>query len=246
MPEQWLLTAVIFLMALLYSSVGHGGGSGYLAAMALLGVSATVMRPAALVLNLLVAGLATAQFARAGYFSWRLFGPFALGSAPLAFVGGRVQLPGALYRQLVGATLVFAAARIFMAARKAQDNDQDAQPPPLWLALIIGAVLGFVAGLTGVGGGIFLSPLLLLCGWADTRRTSAVSAAFIWVNSASGLAGQTAPLNSLPPSLFAWAAAALLGGIIGSELGRRHLAAVNLRRLLALVLLIAAGKLLFS
>lgn len=246
MPEQWLLTAAIFALALLYSSVGHGGGSGYLAAMALLGVTATVMRPAALVLNLLVAGLATAQFARAGYFSWRLFWPFALTSVPLAFLGGRVHLPGTLYRQLVGATLVFAAMRLFLAARNTPNRDENTQPPPLWLALIIGAVLGFVAGLTGVGGGIFLSPLLLLCGWADTRRTSAVSAAFIWVNSASGLAGQAAQLNSLPPAIFAWAAAALMGGAIGSELGRRHLAAVNLRRLLALVLLIAAGKLLFS
>ena len=244
MPETWLITLAVFLMAWLYSSVGHGGGSGYLAAMALLGMSATVMRPTALILNLLVAGIATIQFARSGYFAWRVFWPFALTSVPLAFIGGSVKLPGNLYKQLVAAALIFAAARLFIAARA--NNNSLTEPPPILLALAVGAVLGFVAGLTGVGGGIFLSPLLLLFRWADTRQTAAVSAAFIWVNSAAGLAGQTAQLSFLPGTVVAWAIAASLGGVLGSELGRKKLDTTTLRRLLAFVLLIAGVKLLFT
>ena len=244
MPENWLLTLAIFLMALLYSSVGHGGGSGYLAALALLGVGAGVMRPTALVLNLLVAGIATAQFARSGYFSWRVFWPFALTSVPLAYLGGSIKLPGQLYKQMVAAALIFAAARLFIAARA--NHDDETKLPPMPLALGVGGVLGFVAGLTGVGGGIFLSPLLLLFRWADTRQAAAVSAAFIWVNSAAGLAGQTAQLALLPRSVGVWAIAAALGGALGSELGRKKLDTTTLRRALAFVLIIAGMKLLFA
>ncbi len=234
----------ILIMALLYSSVGHGGGSGYLAAMALLGVAANVMRPTALVLNLLVAGIATVQFARSGYFSWRIFWPFAVASVPLAYLGGRVHLPGTFYKQLVGLALLFAAGRLWITARRV--SEAATRLPPLPLALAIGAFLGFVAGLTGVGGGIFLSPLLLLFRWADTRQTSAVSAAFIWVNSAAGLAGQTAQLILLPRALWLWAGAALIGGALGSEMGRKRLDTTILRRVLAVVLVIAGVKLLLT
>ena len=244
MPETWLITLAVFLMAWLYSSVGHGGGSGYLAALALFGMAATVMRPTALILNLIVAGIATIQFARSGYFAWRIFWPFALTSVPLAFIAGSVKLPGNLYKQLVAAALIFAAARLFIAARA--NNNSSTEPPPIPLALAVGAVLGFVAGLTGVGGGIFLSPLLLLFRWADTRQTAAVSAAFIWVNSAAGLAGQTAQLSFLPSAVGAWAIAASLGGVLGSELGRKKLHTTTLRRVLAVVLIIAGAKLLFA
>jgi hypothetical protein len=246
MAEVWQLAFGVFALALLYSSVGHGGGSGYLAAFAFWGLAAGVMRPAALLLNLIVAGIASAQFARAGYFSWRRFWPFAAASAPLAFIGGRIHLPGTLYKQFVGATLIFAAARLFIAARADAEKENAAPTLPLPLALLIGGVLGFVAGLTGVGGGIFLSPLLLLFGWAGTRQTSALSAAFIWVNSAAGLAGQTANFAQLPRALWLWALAALAGGAIGAELGRKRLDTTNLRRLLALALVIAGLKLVFG
>ena len=242
-----MIAAAIFVMALLYSSVGHGGGSGYLATLALAGVAAGVMRPAALILNLLVAGIAAAQFARSGYFSWRVFWPFALTSVPLAFIGGQIHLPGALYKQMVGAALIFAAVRLFVVARADAGTDNATRTPPLLLALGVGAVLGFVAGLTGVGGGIFLSPLMLLFRWADTRQTSAVSAAFIWVNSAAGLAGQVSQQNalfaSLPRALGGWAIAAIIGGALGSELGRKRLDTATLRRALAIVLVIAGVKL---
>jgi uncharacterized membrane protein YfcA len=244
MPDSLLIIFAVFVMALLYSSVGHGGGSGYLAAMALLGVAAAVMRPAALVLNLVVAGVATVQFARAGHFRWRVFWPFALLSVPLAYAGGKIGLPATIYKQLVGAALLFAAARLFLAPRSGAEAD--ATPPLVPVALGVGGALGFLAGLTSVGGGIFLSPLLLLFNWAGVRETAAVSAAFILVNSAAGLAGQWAAAKNLPSAVAGWALAAGAGGLLGSELGRRRLDTLTLRRLLAAVLLIAGVKLLVS
>ena len=159
MSEILMLTAAILVMALLYSSVGHGGGSGYLAAMALLGIAPEVMRPAALVLNILVASIATVQFYRAGYFSWRTFWPFAVASVPLAFVGGMVHLPTSLYKQLVGLVLLFAAYRLWLHA--SEESAAAPRLPPVPVGLLTGAGLGLLSGLTDVGGGIFLSPLLL-------------------------------------------------------------------------------------
>src|SRR5438552_3434470 len=159
-PQVALLAACILIAALLYSSVGHGGASGYLAAMALFGVAPAVMRPTALVLNLLVAAIATVQFARSGHFSWRLFWPFALGSIPLAFVGGTITLPTHVYRQLLGIVLLFAAYRLFLSSKATADAPL--RRMPVALAVAIGCVIGLLSGLTGVGGGIFLSPLLLV------------------------------------------------------------------------------------
>jgi hypothetical protein len=233
-----LLLALIALAALLYSSVGHGGASGYLAVMALLGVAPAVMKPAALVMNIFVAGLVFLRLHRAGYFHVRLFWPFALGSIPLAFVGGLLTLPGNFYRYLVGAALILAALRLLVEAR-----DQPARsPPPFALATVVGAALGFVSGLTGVGGGIFLSPLLLFLRWADMRHTAALSAAFILLNSLAGLAGHMAAGAGMPGGLPWMVLAALAGGALGSELAVRRLAPVKLRRLLGVVLMIASAK----
>lgn len=237
-PASLPLLALIALAASLYSSVGHGGASGYLAVMALLGVAPAAMKPAALVMNIFVAGLAAWRLYRARYFDARLFWPFAFGSIPLAFVGGLLTLPGHFYRYLVGAALLVAAGRLLIEAR---DLPARSAPPP-GLAVTVGAVLGFVSGLTGVGGGIFLSPLLLFLRWADMRHTAALSAAFILLNSLAGLAGQVSAGAGIPPGLPWMVLAALAGGAVGAELAVRRLAPVKLRRLLGVVLTIASAK----
>lgn len=234
-------SALIFLAALCYSAVGHAGASGYLAAMAFLGTLPAAMRPTALVLNLLVASIGVTQFVRAGHFRWRLFWPFAVTSVPAAFLGGRLTLPVEQYRAVVGLVLILSAIRFVVKLRAV---DRPGTTPPVPVAMVAGALLGFLAGLTGVGGGIFLSPLLLLTGWADLRTTAATSVAFILVNSASGLLGQLSTLGALPATVWPWAAAAVAGGLIGSHLGSRRLPSPALRAVLALVLVVAGIKLL--
>jgi uncharacterized membrane protein YfcA len=243
--EVLFLSLLIFAAAALYSSVGHAGASGYIAAMALLGVAPAVMKPTALCLNILVATIATFRFQRAGCFRWRTFYPFALTSIPFAFIGGALQLPTTVYKQIVGLALLFAAYRLFR--RTFVKTDQtETHDAPVVVALLLGALIGLLSGLTGVGGGIFLSPVLLLMNWADARRTAGVSAAFILVNSVAGLAGNFASVKSLPTTIPYLAAAALVGGLIGAELGSRRLAGTTIRRVLALVLIVASVKLIFT
>lgn len=241
MPD-WILAAAFLLAAILYSSVGHAGASAYLAAMAFLGAPTPMMRPTALVLNLLVATIASIRFARAGFFSWPLFWPFALGSIPFAFIGGGIVLPGHWYRTLVGLVLWTSAARLFLDLRIPGATHLPSRP----IAILCGAALGLLAGLTGTGGGIFLSPLLLFMGWAETRQTGGVAATFILVNSAAGLAGNPSSLSHIPPQLPLWATAAVVGGLIGSELGSHRLGTPAFRRLLGVVLVVAGAKLIFS
>jgi uncharacterized membrane protein YfcA len=237
------LAALIFLTAILYSSVGHAGASSYLAIMAIMNVAPEVMKPTALFLNVIVGTIATARFARAGYFSWNIFWPFAVTSIPFSFLGGAIRLPNHYYNVTVGTILLFAAARlIYSATRKHQAAPK---PAPLLAALIVGAGIGLLAGLTGTGGGIFLSPLLLLANWAEVRQTAAVSAAFVLANSVAGLAGNLASMHYLPPQMPYLAVAAGLGGIIGSELGSRRFAPKVLKYLLAAVLIIAGCKMVF-
>lgn len=240
--ELAALLAFIAFAATLYSSVGHGGASGYLAAMALFGLAPVFMKPAALAMNIAVAGLVFYRLWRAGYFDARLFWPFALGSIPLAFVGGALTLPGGAYKILVAIALLVAAARLLW---RAQDQEASTSPN-IWVALGSGAGLGFLSGLTGVGGGIFLSPLLLLLRWANMRTTAAVSAAFILVNSIAGLAGHASVAVTWPAQLPLLMLAALAGAVIGSELAVRRLAPVTLRRVLGVVLVIAGAKLLLT
>ena len=242
--EDVILTALILLAALLYSSVGHAGASGYLAAMALMGVSPEVMRPTALTLNILVAVIATTKYYRAGAFSWRLFWPFALASIPFAYLGGALTLPGDVYKPLVGAVLIYAAWRSFRTAHGAAHVV--AARPPLALLLIVGAGLGFLSGLTGVGGGIFLSPLLLLFRWAEVRVISGIAAAFILVNSIAGLLGVMVTAPALPQALPYWAVAAVVGGYVGAEYGSRRLGSPSIQRLLAVVLVIAGVKMVLA
>jgi hypothetical protein len=232
----------MLLASFVYASVGHGGASAYLAAMALAGVAPAEMRPIALALNILVSALATWKFWRAGHFRWRLFWPFAAVSIPLAYLGGALTLPGSYYKVLVGVVLLYAAWQLWRSAR-AGDEMRELREPPVSISVAIGAGLGLLSGLTGVGGGIFLSPVLLMCGWAGTKQTSAVAAPFILVNSVAGLAaGLVAGTARLPAMTAILGVVVLIGGWLGAEHGSRRFANPVVRRFLAVVLAVAGGK----
>ncbi len=239
-----VLAVLILAAATLYSSVGHGGASAYLAAMALLSVEPAVMKPTALCLNVLVASIATYKFARAGCFSWDLFWPFTVTSVPAAFLGGATVLPAVYYKPLVAVVLLFAAYRLLIVGNWA--GTATVRTPALAYALITGGAIGLLAGLTGTGGGIFLSPLLLFMGWAQTRQASGVAAPFIVVNSVAGIAGLLTSLQHVPPAIPLWGACAIAGGLLGAHYGSGRLVDVTLRRLLGLVLVVAALKLGFT
>jgi len=235
----------MLVAAFAYASVGHGGASAYIAAMALAGVAPAEMRTIALALNLLVSAIGTYKFWRAGFFRWRLFWPFAVVSIPLAFVGGAITLPGHAYKALVGVVLIYAAWQLWRSARAGEEM-REVHEPPVVVAMLVGGVLGLLSGLTGVGGGIFLSPLLLIAGWAGTKQTSATSAPFILVNSAAGLiAGFTMKAASLPPQVWILCVAVLIGGWLGADYGSRRFANPFIRRMLAVVLAVAGAKMLF-
>jgi uncharacterized protein len=236
-----LIILAIFIVAVLYSSVGHGGASGYLAVMAFFAVAPEVTRPTALVLNIFVASIGAFLFYRSGYFSWRLFLPFAVASIPMAFVGGMIVLPTAVYKIVLGFVLIIAAVRL---AWRFTVN-ADFKAPPVWLSLIIGGIIGLLSGLVGVGGGIFLTPIVLLMNWSETKQAAGVSAMFILVNSISGLAGNYAQVAMLSANVIPWIVAAVIGGAMGSTLGAKRFNSLMLRRVLAIVLLFAGVKLIF-
>lgn len=234
------LAACIFVAATLYSSVGHAGASAYIALMALFGIEAAVMRPTALALNIIVASLASFRFISAGLFRWRTLWPFLGTALPMAYLGGTIELRSDIYRPLVGVVLWLSAARLLWP--RPLKVEQESSDPPLYFALPAGAGIGLLAGLTGTGGGIFLSPLLLFMAWAPTRTVSGVAAVFVLANSVSGLAGQAASLGSLPAELPLFAAAALAGGLLGTTLGIR-LPQRAILTTLGLVLVVAGAKL---
>jgi uncharacterized membrane protein YfcA len=238
-----LLTCLIFAVSMLYAAVGQAGGSGYLAVMALLGVAPAVMRPTALVLNILVATISTLKFYRAGYFSWPTFWPFAVTSIPAAFVGGSLSLQPGTYNIIVGSVLLYAAYRLFRIAQVSTTTRSIASP--IWMALLLGVGVGLLSGLTGIGGGVLFGAALLGLGWADTRPALGMTAALNLSNSAAGLLGHVASVKALPSAIPIWAAAAMLGGWIGAEYGSRRLSSRTLQRLLAVVLTIAGLKLLW-
>jgi uncharacterized protein len=238
-----LLVLAVFAAAVLYSSVGHAGASGYLAAMALLGVAPAEMKPTALLLNVLVATVTSIQFLRAGRFSWSVFWPFAIASVPLAFVGGAMTLPSVVYKQLLGLVLLYSAWRL---ARESRSVVDEAHDPPLAAGVFLGGTIGLVSGMIGVGGGIFLSPLLLFMRWAATREAAGISAVFILVNSIAALSGQYTSLSELPARTPLLAGVALAGGAIGSFYGTRTVNTSMLRRLLAAVLVVAGAKMVLT
>lgn len=230
----------IALVAFLYSSVGHAGASGYIAVLTLLGLSATAVRPTALALNILVAILGVVQFARAGHFRWSLFWPFALLSVPAAFAGGAIAIPTRILEVLLAVVLLFSAVRLVLRKR----DPEVCTPPNRATAVAVGAGVGLLSGLTGTGGGIFLTPILLFCRWAKTKETAAVSVTFIFVNSVAGLAGYLWSRQPLPEAAWTLAIAAVLGGGAGSYLGSHRLPVRAIYILLAIVLAIAGMKLL--
>jgi uncharacterized protein len=237
-----LLCFAIALIAFLYSSVGHAGASGYIATMTLFGLTASVIRPTALVLNILVATIGSFQFWRAGHFSWKLFWPFALLSIPAAYAGGYLQPSASVLKILIGLVLLSSAARlIFRRGDPAKTNH-----PSIPTATGIGAGLGFLSGLTGTGGGIFLTPLLLFCRWAQIRQAAAVSALFILVNSIGGLVGYFTATRTVPSLGLVLAIPAIIGGAVGSYLGSRRLPPRGIAIFLALVLTIAGCKLILT
>ena len=237
-----LLASGMLVAAFLYASVGHGGASAYLAALALAGVAPAEMRTVALQLNVLVSAIATFKFWRAGHFRWRLFWPFAAVSIPAAYLGGAITLPGTAYKILVGLVLLYAGWELWWSARAGEEL-RPLRDVPVALAMAIGAGLGVLSGLTGVGGGIFLSPLLLLFGWAGTKQTSAVAAPFILVTSLSALAAGFVKNPAMPPD-YAWVLmpAVLVGGWAGAEYGSRRFANPLVRRVLAVLLALAGAK----
>ena len=243
--EDWivaLLAAGMLVAAFGYAAVGHGGASAYIAAMALAGIAPAEMRPVALLLNVLVASLGTWKFQRAGFFRWRLFWPFAAVSIPMAYLGGAITLPGQAYKVLVGLVLLYAAWQLWRSGRSGAEM-REVHEPPLGWAMLIGAAMGLLAGLTGVGGGIFLSPLLLMLGWAGTKQTSAVAAPFILVNSLAGLAAIAMTKSAgLPSYVWLLLPAVLVGGWLGAEYGSKRFANPVVRRVLAVVLALAGGK----
>lgn len=232
----------MFLVALLYSSVGHAGASGYIAVMTLFSFIPEDVKPTALVLNILVACLSSWQFWRAGFFQWSLFWPFALLSVPFAFVGGYVDLPVHHFKMLVGLILLFSAVRFFIRPRQ----DEETSPPSRAIALPVGAGIGFLSGLTGTGGGIFLTPLIIFMRWAKTRTASATSALFILLNSVAGLFGNLANTRTISPFVFPLIFSVLIGGAAGSYLGSSKFPTTVVKRLLAVVLTIAGIKLIFT
>lgn len=241
-PEQLsFLTVAVFIVAFLYSCVGHAGASGYIAVMSLFSLAPAVIKPTALVLNILVACIGTWQFWRAGHFSWRLFWPFALLAIPMAFLGGYSNLPTHVFKAIVGIVLLFSAAGFLF--RPPEDS---VAGEPRLVAIPLGAGLGLLSGLTGTGGGIFLTPLLLFMHWARAKQAAAVSALFILVNSASGLLGNLSSTKRFPSFALVLALAAVVGGAAGSYLGSRRFDPMTIKRLLAIVLVIAGLKLIFT
>jgi uncharacterized membrane protein YfcA len=238
-----LLYGLFFAVAFLYAAVGHGGASGYLALMALYAFAPEVMKPTALLLNIFVSLVAFIQFYNRGHFKFNIFLPLAIASIPLAFAGGLIQVPGSIYKPLLAIFLVVAALRFFIYPNK---EVKELHPISFPLSLLIGGGIGFASGLLGIGGGILLSPLLLLLQWTNQKQTAAISALFIFVNSLSGLAGQITTGIRIQSEMMGYFVMAFSGGIAGAYLGAGVLNQKILKYLLAVVLLIAALKLLLT
>jgi uncharacterized membrane protein YfcA len=238
-----LFYSLLFVVAFLYAAVGHGGGSGYLALMAIFSIAPDVMKPTALLLNLFVSLTSFIQFYRGKHFNWKIFLPFAIASIPMAFAGGMVTVDTFVYKKILGLLLLIPITRFLFFANT---SVTDLKKPNTVLSILIGAAIGFLSGLIGIGGGIILSPVLLLLKWANMKQAAAISALFIFVNSLSGLAGQFTKGIHFSPDMYAYVVIAFTGGICGAYFGSVRFNQSVLKYLLAVVLMVAAYKLLFT
>jgi len=243
MDNSFFFYFLLFIVAFLYSSVGHGGASGYLALMAIYGFAPEVMKPTALLLNLFVAGTSFIQFYRGKHFNWKIFLPLALASIPMAFIGGTMSIDSHIYKKILGALLLIPVAR-FLFLKDSKDTVQ--KPANIALSIVIGASIGLLSGMIGIGGGIILSPILILLHWTNQKQTAAISALFIFVNSVGGLAGQFSKGIQFSPSMYIYVAIAFIGGLAGAYFGSLKFSQEWLKKILAMVLLLASYKLLFT
>jgi len=234
---------ILFVIAALYAAVGHGGASGYLALMALYGVAPKEMKPTALVLNLFVSLTSFIQYYRGGHFKLRIFIPIAIASIPLAFIGGMIHIEDTLYKRILGVLLLFPVFRFFFF--KSPKNDE-LKNPQIYLSLIFGGVIGLFSGMIGIGGGILLSPVLILLKWTNQKQTAAISAAFIFVNSVAGLGGMFTKEIAFTSNMLLYIVFAFAGGLLGSYLASKRLSQNGLKYVLAVVLLMASYKLISS
>lgn len=239
----FLFLSILFIVAFLYASVGHGGASGYLALMAIFSIAPDQMKPTALLLNLFVSSVAFFQFYRGGYFKWKTFWPFALTSVPLSFIGGTITVNNLVYKKILGILLLIPVFRFLFFGNAAP---KDLKPANFTLSLIIGAIIGFLSGMIGIGGGIILSPVLLLLKWADQKQAAAISALFIFVNSVAGLTGQLSKGIHFSSEMIVYVAVAFCGGMLGAYFGALRFPQTILKYVLAIVLAAASYKLLFT
>ncbi len=239
----YIFLLILPIVSFLYSSVGHGGASGYLALMALFSFAPETMKPTALLLNLFVAGISFYYYYKEGFFNKKLFLSFAFTSVPLAFLGGTIDIDASLYKKILAGLLIFAILKMLNVFGKESNTVKQVK---LWQGLIVGGIIGFFSGLIGIGGGIILSPVILLLHWGKMKEAAAVSALFIWVNSASGLIGQLSSGVVLEKASFVLVAIALIGGVLGGYYGSKRINNKNLRYILAFVLIIACVKLVLT
>jgi uncharacterized membrane protein YfcA len=240
-----ILFSAVFAVAFFYSSVGHGGATGYLAALALVGVAPASAKVAVLIANIFVAGIAFWRFYQAGLFDWKIFLSFAVTSIPLAFFGSKIHLSPQTYKISLGAVLSVAGLVLLLRSRW-QTDDVAVRTCFLPVALLVGAMLGFLAGLTGIGGGVFLSPILYLFRWVKPKTTGGIAAGFIVVNSIAGLLGAGWEKITHAGPLLWLTLPAVVGALLGTHFGARRWSSITFSRVLAGVLIFAGGKLLLE
>lgn len=237
----WVFIPLLFIVAFLYASIGHGGASGYLALMALFSFQPEVMKGSALLLNVFVSFISFWQYHRGGHFKWQLFLPFVITSIPASFIGAYLTVDAVIYKRILGVLLIFPILRLFGLLGKESEHLKELNKVA---ALVVGAIIGLLSGMIGIGGGIILSPVILLMHWGNMKQTAAVSALFIFVNSISGLAGLYSKGIVFDSQVYLWLLVAVSGGLAGAYFARKKFNNKVLKTILATVLLIASVKLL--